>query len=126
MKKISTLAIEGMQVFKPNQLTIGLDLGDRISYYCILNEAGEIVLEQELPTTPKGFEPVFSKIPRSRIALETGTHSPWVSRQLTGLGTKCSWRMGATTVLRTPTLQRAIIARQRLRMEGWRPRRLGE
>jgi transposase len=77
MKKISTVAIEKIQIFKDNQLTIGLDLGDRTSRHCILNEAGEIILEQELPTTPKGFEQVFSKIPRSRIALETGTHSPW-------------------------------------------------
>ena len=29
---------------------------------------------------------VFRRIPRSRIALETGTHSPWVSRQLASLG----------------------------------------
>ena len=86
MKKISTVEIEGIQVFKQNQLTIGLDLGDRTSHYCILNEAGEVILEQELPTTPKGIEKVFSRIPRSRIALETGTHSPWVSRQLTQLG----------------------------------------
>ncbi|HWO34116.1 MAG TPA: IS110 family transposase [Candidatus Acidoferrum sp.] len=86
MKKVSTVAVEGIQIFKDNQLTIGLDLGDRISRSCILNEAGEIILEQELPTTPKGFEPVFSKIPRSRIALGTGTHAPWVSRQLTELG----------------------------------------
>lgn len=80
------VVIEGIQIFKDNQLTIGLDLGDRTSHYCILNEAGEIVLEQELPTTPKGIEEVFSKIPRSRIALETGTHSPWLSRQLNQLG----------------------------------------
>src|SRR5271154_6280703 len=86
MKKISTVAIEGMQIFKENQLTIGLDLGDRTSYYCILNEAGEVILEHRLPTTPKGMEEVFGRIPRSRIALETGTHSPWVSRQLTQLG----------------------------------------
>src|ERR1700689_4071476 len=86
MKKISTVVIEGMQIFKENQLTIGLDLGDPPSRYCILDEAGEIILEQELPTTAKGIEQVFSKIPRSRIALETGTHSPWVSRQLTELG----------------------------------------
>lgn len=86
MKKSSAVAIEGMQIFKPNQLTIGLDLGDRTSYYCIWNEAGEVILEQELATPPKGFEQVFSKIPRSRIALETGTHSPWISRQLTELG----------------------------------------
>ena len=86
MKKSSTVAIEGIEIFKPNQLTIGLDLGDRTSRYCVLNEAGEIILEQELARTPKGFQPVFRKIPRSRIALETGTHSPWVSRQLTELG----------------------------------------
>jgi transposase len=86
MKKISTVGIKGMQIFKENQLTIGLDLGDRTSRYCILNEAGETIWEQELPTTAKGIEQVFSKIPRSRIALETGTHSPWISRQLSQYG----------------------------------------
>jgi transposase len=86
MKKISTVAIERIQIFKEQQLTIGLDLGDRTSHYCILNEAGEVILESKLPTTPKGIEEVFSRIPRSGIALETGTHSPWISRQLTQLG----------------------------------------
>ena len=86
MKKISTVEIDRVQIFKENRLTIGLDLGDRSSHYCILNEAGEVILERKLPTTPKGIEEVFSRMPRSRIALETGTHSPWVSRQLTRLG----------------------------------------
>jgi len=86
MKKISTVEIERIGIFKPNQLTTGLDLGDRTSYYCILDEAGEVIFEHELLTTPKGIEEVFVRIPRSRIALETGTHSPWVSRQLTQLG----------------------------------------
>jgi transposase len=86
MTKISTVAIQRIQLFKEHQLTIGLDLGDRTSHYCILNEAGEVILERKLPTTPKGIEEVFSRIPHSRIALETGTHSPWVSRQLTQLG----------------------------------------
>src|ERR1700719_3456731 len=86
MKKSSTVDIERIQIFKEQQLTIGLDLGDRTSHYCILNEAGEVILESKLPTTPKGIEEVFSRIARSRIALETGTHSPWVSRQLTQLG----------------------------------------
>jgi transposase len=86
MKKISTVVIEGMQIFKENQLTIGLDLGDRYSHYCILNEAGEVIWESQLPTTPRGIEEVFRRIPRSRIALETGTHSPWLSRQLNQLG----------------------------------------
>jgi transposase len=86
MKKSSTVAIDRIQIFKGNQLTIGLDLGDRTSHYCILNEAGEVILESKVSTTPKEIEEVFSRIPRSRIALETGTHSPWVSRQLTQLG----------------------------------------
>jgi transposase len=32
------------------------------------------------------MEQVFDAIPRSRVAMETGAHSPWVSRQLTQLG----------------------------------------
>ncbi len=68
------------------KLTIGLDLGDRWSYYCVLDEVGKIVLEQKLPTTPEAMKRIFEKQPRSRIALETGTHSPWISRLLTELG----------------------------------------
>ena len=86
MKKISTVAMGGNEIFKEPKLTVGLDLGDRTSHYCILDEAGNVILECSLPTTPKGIQQVFSKIPRSRIALETGTHSPWVSRQLTQMG----------------------------------------
>jgi transposase len=51
-----------------------------------LDEAGNVILEHSLPTTPKGIQQAFRRIPRSRIALETGTHSPWVSRQLTEMG----------------------------------------
>ncbi len=74
------------KIFKQPKLTIGLDLGDRSSHYCILDEAGNVILERDLPTTPKTIQQVFRKIPRSRIVLETGTHSPWVSRQLTEMG----------------------------------------
>ncbi len=86
MKKISTVAKNGNEIFKEHKLTIGLDLGDRSTHYCILDEAGEVILEHNLPTTQKGIHQVFDGIPRSRIALETGCHSPWVSRQLTQLG----------------------------------------
>jgi len=51
MQKISTMRASGKTIFE-GQLTIGLDLGDRSSAYCILNEAGEIVLEHKLATTP--------------------------------------------------------------------------
>ena len=52
----------------------------------MLDEAGEVVLEQRLGTTPKAMKEVFGKMPWSRIALETGMHSPWVSRLLSELG----------------------------------------
>jgi len=63
-----------------------LDLGDRSSFYYVLNDAEEVILERSLPTTPKALQQVFGGMPASRIALETGAHSPWVSRLLTQLG----------------------------------------
>jgi hypothetical protein len=86
MKKISTVQIFKSEIFKEQKLTIGLDLGDRWSFYCVRDEAGQIILEQKLPTTPEAMKQTLGKIPRSLIALETGTHSPWVSRLLTELG----------------------------------------
>jgi len=85
MQKMSTMQTSGKTIFK-GQLTIGLDLGDRSSAYCVLDEAGEIILEQKLPTTPEAMKQTLGKMRRSRIAMETGTHSPWVSRLLKALG----------------------------------------
>src|SRR6516225_10077498 len=85
MQKISTMRTSGKTIFK-GQLTIGLDLGDRSRSYCVLDEAGVIILEQKLPTTPEAMKQTFERMLRSRIAMETGTHSPWVSRLLEALG----------------------------------------
>jgi len=68
------------------RLTVGLDLGDRYSRYCILDEAGEKASEDKLPTTKTGLDALFGKMSPCRIALEVGTHSPWVSRHLAGMG----------------------------------------
>src|SRR6266851_4532137 len=86
MKKTSTVRVNGNMIFKGHKLTIGVDLGDRSSNFCILDEAGEILLEQKLATTPEAMKQTFEKIPRSLVALETGTHSPWSSRLLKELG----------------------------------------
>ena len=75
-------------ILNKQKLTIGMDLGDHWSCYCVLDEAGRILLEQKVATTPEAMKQTFEKIPRSLIALETGTHSPWVSRLLTVLGYK--------------------------------------
>src|SRR6266849_5725995 len=86
MKKVSTAGAKQIRNFPEQKLTIGLDLGDRSSWYCVLDEAGEVLLEQKLGTTPKAMQEVFGGMPRSRMALETGMHSPWVSRVLSELG----------------------------------------
>jgi transposase len=87
-KKISTMQVFGNEIFKEQKLTIGVDLGDGWLFYCVLDEAGKILLEQKVPTTPEAIKQTFGKIPQALIALETGTHSPWVSRLLTELGYK--------------------------------------
>ena len=86
MKKISTVTAKKVEKVVSQKLTIGLDLGDRWSWYCVLDETGEVVLEQKVATTPKAMKEVFGGMARSRMALETGTHSPWVSRVLSELG----------------------------------------
>lgn len=86
MKKISTVVATQTKNFQDQKLTIGLDLGDRSSWYCVLDAAGDVMLEQKLSTTPKALRESFGGMPRSRVALETGMHSPWVSRLLSELG----------------------------------------
>jgi len=86
MKKVSTAGTARNRKISQQKLSIGLDLGDRSSCYCVLDESGTVVLEQRLSTTAKALREALGGMPRSRIALETGTHSPWISRLLSELG----------------------------------------
>ena len=86
MKKVSTVGAKASRNFSQQKLTIGLDLGDRNSWYCVLDEAGHIQQEQRVRTNAKALQEVFGAMPHSRIALEIGTHSPWISRLLRELG----------------------------------------
>jgi transposase len=45
-----------------------------------------VILETKVATSPEAMKETFSKMTRNRITLETGTHSPWVSRLLSELG----------------------------------------
>ena len=69
-------------------MTAGLDLGDKYSYLCLIDsEGGEVIEEGRLRTTPEAFRRRFaSEQPPMRIAIEAGTHSPWVSRLLEECG----------------------------------------
>jgi transposase len=68
------------------EMTLGLDMGDRYSHYCLLNPQGDVVEEGRMQSTEAALRRHFEDEPEMRIALECGTHSPWVSRLLTALG----------------------------------------
>jgi transposase len=63
-------------------LTIGVDLGDRTSRYCVLDGEGKVLLERSIATSKKGLAQAFASMGASRIAIEVGTHSPWIKRLL--------------------------------------------
>lgn len=65
---------------------IGLDLGDVESAYCVLNQAAEIVTRGKVKTREADLKRVLGVYEGSRLAMEVGTHSGWVSRLLTGEG----------------------------------------
>lgn len=71
---------------KGSRMTVGLDLGDRFSYVVILDGEGEVVEEGRVATQEVALRQRFSGCSAMRIALETGTHSPWVSRVLQECG----------------------------------------
>jgi transposase len=52
----------------------------------VIDGKGEVILEAKVTTRPEALRETFGGMPRSRIALETGTHSPWISRLLAELG----------------------------------------
>jgi transposase len=73
---------------KPS-MTVGIDLGDKYSYLCLLDtESGEVIEEGRLRTTPEALRRRFSSEQQQplRVAIEAGTHSPWVSRVLKECG----------------------------------------
>ena len=59
MKKVSTAAARQRKTFSQPTLTIGLDVGDRNSWYCVLDEVGQIQLEQRVRTSGKGLQEAF-------------------------------------------------------------------
>jgi hypothetical protein len=66
MKKVSTAGAKQSRNISQQTLTLGLDLGDRNSWYCVLDEAGQIQLEQRVRTTANAQREVFGAMPRGQ------------------------------------------------------------
>lgn len=69
-----------------SELTVGIDIGDRWSHYCILDEDATVNEEGRFRTIAGSLEKHFMGVPPARIAMEAGTHSIWISQQLQGYG----------------------------------------
>ena len=67
MKKRSTAVTKASRNISQQRLTVGLDLGDRNSWYCVLDEAGQIQLEQRVRTNAKALQEVFGVIATLRF-----------------------------------------------------------
>lgn len=68
------------------KVTVGLDLGDRMSRIYEVDVHGGRLAEATIATSREGVGRYFSGRERCRVVLEAGTHSHWVSRQLEEMG----------------------------------------
>ena len=73
---------------RPNldRLTVGVDLGDQWSHYCILGLEGETLAEGQLRTKQEDIAEFFQALNAARVVFEVGTHSPWVQEVICGCG----------------------------------------
>ena len=69
-----------------DRLTVGVDLGDRWSQYCILDLEGETLAEGQLRTTQEDVREFFQALTAARVVIEVGTHSAWVQDVITEWG----------------------------------------
>ena len=69
-----------------DRLTVGVDLGDQWSNYCILGLEGETLGEGQLRTTREDLAAFFKALAAARVIIEVGTHSAWVREVVVGCG----------------------------------------
>ena len=67
-----------------SKLYAGLDVSDRTTSVCIVDEAGEILLEAVAATTPDGIAAVLATHRRKLklVGQEAGTKAAWLHREL--------------------------------------------
>lgn len=81
-----------------NNKTIGMDLGDKSHTVCVLDSAGDVVLRKDIVNTKESLVKFFKNYKGMLVAVEAGTHSPWISRALEALG--CEVLVGNSRKLR--------------------------
>jgi len=71
-----------------NHITIGMDLGDRNNIAVVLDAKGREIECKGVTNTKISMKRFFQRYTGATVAIEAGTHSPWISRLLEDLGCK--------------------------------------
>ena len=69
-----------------SQFVIGVDLGDTKHTICVTDKQGMILKEFSIPNSRKHLLQLVADYPKALVAVEVGTHSPWISRLLSEAG----------------------------------------
>jgi len=85
--------------------TLGLDLGDQRHFVCVLNATGQVIREGFLTNTRPALLKLLEDFPAATVAMEAGTHSPWISRFLS--------EHGARVIVANPRKLHAISRHER-------------
>jgi transposase len=93
------------QQLKSSEVTIGLDLGERRHWFCVLDGRGEVVEEGSFLNDRASLARLSARYREALAVMEAGAHSPWMSRYLEGLG----WEV----IVSNPRKVRAIYQHER-------------
>jgi len=81
-----------------NNITIGMDLGDQNHFVAVLDKNGDELEMKSICNTEQSLKKFFSRYDHPTVAIEAGTHSPWISRLLKEIG--CTVYVGNPRKLR--------------------------
>ena len=72
-------------------LTVGVDLGDQWSHYCILGLEGETLAEGQLRTTQQHIAEFFQALNAARVVFEVGHTRRGCRKSSVVADTRCWW-----------------------------------
>src|SRR5258708_28998321 len=90
---------------KSSNITIGLDLGDRRHWFCVLDKSGEVMEEGSVGNDRVFLGELGRRYRGARVVMEAGCHSPWISRYLE--------QQGCEVLIANPRKLRAIYQHER-------------
>lgn len=69
-------------------LSIGMDIGDKKCEICVLDAKGEVAERTQVATSKAALTRFFGRMEPAQVAIEVGTHSPWINRLVASFGHK--------------------------------------